>query len=164
MSTRTTARERRAALKAEMARVLTRTLFERDVDQGELAEAVGVGASIVQRWADRRRSETMTVADLVLAGQSHEVVARDLLAWVAERLDLELRPTTNTYDTETGRRTIHELLDVVRAITDHDLDGTLDAEEARRELRELREAKDALAEREAQLLAACGLAPVREAR
>lgn len=85
---RTTERESRVSLKADVARALVRVLFEADVDQAEVASAVGVRASIVQRWADRSRPETISLADLVLAGERFPAVARGLLSWAADRLGL----------------------------------------------------------------------------
>lgn len=80
--------EHRASTKVDAARALVRALVDDDCDQGEIAEACGVGPSIVQRWCDRNRPETITLADVVLAGVRRPKVGRALLSWAASRLGL----------------------------------------------------------------------------
>jgi transcriptional regulator with XRE-family HTH domain len=76
-----TPRETRAAAKAELARLLTRLLAEHDVTQDDLARCCGVGPSLVQRWCDRDRLETPSVADLLAMPRP---IALALLRWAAD--------------------------------------------------------------------------------
>ena len=77
----TTAREARLATKAAAARLLVRLLAEHDVTQDELARACGVGHSLAQKWADRDRLETPSIADVLAMPQP---IALGLLRWAAE--------------------------------------------------------------------------------
>lgn len=88
MTARTPAPVRRAEAKAAVARALTRALYESGVEQRELAEATGASTSVVQRWTDRDRLETLSLADLALLGEDHPDLAHRLMRWMGGQLGL----------------------------------------------------------------------------
>lgn len=77
-----TPRERLASLRAELSRVLRRTLDRHDVSQAALAHGCGSTPQKVQLWCDHERTEGPSVAHLALMPR----------AVVADLLDAALAP------------------------------------------------------------------------
>lgn len=84
-STARTPREQRAYLRAQLARVIRRSLDRHDVTQAQLADLCGVAASKVGRWVDHTSNEVPGASDIALMPTA---VASDLLTWIAGRLRL----------------------------------------------------------------------------
>lgn len=141
MDRRTTERESRAALKADVARALVRVLFDSDVDQCEIASATGVTDSIAQRWCDRSRAETITVADVVLIGKGFPEVARGLLTWAADQLGLVVAPrlagSAPVDHLQHAARIAREHSECLGAVLEAHADGRVDDDELARIDREL---------------------------
>ena len=93
----TTARTARAETKAELSRLLVRLLAELDIAQDELARCCGVASSIVQRWCDRDRNETPSIADVVAMPRA---LALALLRWMAGPHDHVIVETPNVESAE----------------------------------------------------------------
>lgn len=109
MTARTPAPVRRAEAKATVARALTRALFESGVEQRELAEATGASSSVVQRWTDRDRLETISVADVALLGEDQPDLACRLLRWLGDQLGLVVSRRLEVVGSEQPRRLIEHL-------------------------------------------------------
>lgn len=80
---KTTARIQRELRRADLSGALVRALANRDVTQRELSASTGADDCVVQRWCDRERPESPSVADL--PGMPSEV-ALDLLRWATEQV------------------------------------------------------------------------------
>lgn len=84
MTAQTTPEERRVALKAAWSRTCAALLVKHGVQQGEVADECGVDDSLVQRWCDPRRADSMTPADVQLVALRWPALGRDLLAALAD--------------------------------------------------------------------------------
>lgn len=88
MSAGTTARMRREGRRAALSRQLVRLLACHDVTQDQIAGATGAKASVVQRWTDRERPETPSLADLPGIAAASRGFAIDLLRSAVEEIGL----------------------------------------------------------------------------
>lgn len=150
MSARTAARLRRSEMKAETARELSRVLFDHDVEQLDVADATGALASVVQRWCDRKRLETISLADVVLLGESYPRAAREIVSWAARRMGLEvvtrLRAVAPADHLTHLARRAKEHADTTVALLEGLSDGVLSDEDVARLDRELLDEEEANAE------------------
>src|SRR5687767_13037533 len=88
MTRRTPVHVRRAELIGTQSKMLVRALFEHEVQQLDLASAVGREADKVQRVCDANRRETLSIVDARMAreaGGDLELVALEVAAWVLGR-------------------------------------------------------------------------------
>lgn len=140
----------RSAARVVVAKLLRRALDAADVDQGELARAVGTTSQKVQKWCDRLERETPGFADIVLMPRA---VAMPLLRWAAEHHGAlvvdELQAASPLDHMGHLHRVLKEGADVGVAYASALSDGVVDAVERERVITELREdiaAKRALLE------------------
>jgi transcriptional regulator with XRE-family HTH domain len=127
------------------ARRLARLLAEHDVTQAELADACGVGYQRVQKWSDRDRTDTPSVADLEAMPTP---IARGFLEHVAESHGLVITEAvapdaTHTDDLRTLADAIRESGEAAAIYADAMADGGLSIEEAHAVIREATQAVDA---------------------
>lgn len=81
-------KSKRLEMKLALARELARIVFVRDTDIADLADAAGTSESMPSRWASRKCSDAIGLADVVLIGERLPGVAHDLLRWAGDRLGL----------------------------------------------------------------------------
>ncbi len=148
-SRRSSIKELRARAKADVARAFVRALFDADVDQSEVADAVGIRPSIVQRWGDKNRLETITLADLVLVAERFPVVARGLMLWAADHLGLVVAPRLEAAapvdHLHHAAKMAREHSECLSAVLEAHADGRVDDDELARIDHELRDVEEASA-------------------
>ncbi|MFW6087510.1 MAG: hypothetical protein ACODAG_09925 [Myxococcota bacterium] len=142
---RTTAQEARARMRADVSRLLARSLAQNDVTQAEAAGATGARPSIVQRWCDRDRRESVTVADLALLPRE---VALDLLQWIASLHDAVVQDAPDIGAIDDDLEHLRQCLREVREVEDLMLgaltSGVLSGGAASRLVQHARAVRDAM--------------------
>lgn len=88
MDRSTTARVRREERRAALSRALVKLRADHDVTQGEISDATGASETTVQRWEDRQRPETPSIADVPGIAEASRPLARGVLAWAADQIGL----------------------------------------------------------------------------
>lgn len=133
-----TPRERRAVSRADLARVLRRSLDRHDVTQGQVADSVGIAASKVGRWCDPTAAERPTIADVTLMPRP---IAITLLRWAAEAHGVEVVDAIAVETVSDHLRhlytCIREGADVTSTYASAIADGQIDATERRQLIAEL---------------------------
>lgn len=86
-----TPRERRTSVQRDVASTLDRYRAELDVDQQELATAIGCSPTYVRRMLERSDGTTLDLADVAMMAGGPPGVAKlgeDLVRWLAARYGL----------------------------------------------------------------------------
>lgn len=130
---------RRATLKVDLSRELAQAIAAEGIDQGGFAEACGVDDALVQRWTSPRCLDSVSPADIVLAGDRYPELALQLLRWCADPLGHDIR------NAPSGARDVPDMPKLVRDLTatmvasvEGEADGILTPSEISRELELLR--------------------------
>lgn len=150
-TTERTPTEMRATYRAELSRVLRRSLVDHDVTQQQLADSCGTSQSKTARWVDHRNPEVPGASDIALMPRP---VARDLIDWIGQHQHLHAVDRLNC--TGVADHIAH-LGTVIRECSDVQteyasaLSGGIDADERRRIRKEIREAMAALGALDKQL-------------
>lgn len=135
-----TPRERLASLRAQLARVLRRTLDQHDVTQAAMADVCGTTSQKAQAWCDPTRPEGPSVAHLP---QMPRAVAMELLRWAAEPHGLTVveRLAATSVASHLGHlhRVLKEGADVSVGYSSALADGLITPDERERLISELRE-------------------------
>lgn len=139
----------RAELRAELAGLLSKVIFDEKLEQLDLKHATGASASVVQRWCSRDEAPTPSLADIVLIGQSYPTIARRLFAWAADQLGLVVAPrlagSAPADHLQHAARIAREHSECLGAVLEAHADGKVDDDELGRIDRELADVEGAYA-------------------
>ena len=132
----TSARVSREQNRSDCARIMRRSLDQRDICQLAIADVCGVDQQIAQRWCSPNDPHTPTVADL---RQLPKDVALDLLRWAAEAHGLTVVPADDHHADLASPAELSETVQRASALSVAHAtalaDGKVDADEARSILR-----------------------------
>lgn len=156
-----TPREKRASVQREVASTLDRFRAELDVDQAEVAAAIGCSPSYVRRILERTDGTTVDLADVAMMAGAPPGVAKlgeDLVRWLADRYGLVVvaadacteAPTVPAADVAAEGGTLPKLVGTALA------DGRIDPAEGERIERHLRVVEGAVSRTRASLRRAQG--------
>lgn len=118
----------------EGARRLSRSLYEANADQIDIAHACGVPRQLVQRWCSVHHRDLPSATDLRLMPRS---VVERFVSWLLEPHGLDIVPAASETRSPTDLHSLHEVVARSTAVTTAHLSAIADGHISDSELAEL---------------------------